>query len=57
MLVQASLQNIVKATGPDDSPSSKSPALPDVSSSLLSEIVNWETVSPQVAEGLKRWNV
>lgn len=57
MLVQESLQNIVKATGPDDSPPSKTLVLPDASSSLLSEIVNWETVNPQAVEGLKRWNV
>ncbi|KAG8689775.1 hypothetical protein FRC09_012259 [Ceratobasidium sp. 395] len=57
MLVQESLQNIVKATGPDDSPSFKALALPDAASSLLAEVVNWETVGPQATEGRKRWNV
>ncbi|QRV91335.1 transcription factor TFIID complex subunit 8 carboxy-term protein [Ceratobasidium sp. AG-Ba] len=57
MLVQESLQNIVKATGPDDSPSFKALALPEVASSLLAEVVNWETVGPQATETRKRWNV
>ncbi|KAG8744899.1 hypothetical protein FRC10_009269 [Ceratobasidium sp. 414] len=57
MLVQESLQNIVKATGPDDSPSFKALALPDTASSLLAEVVNWETVGLQAVEGRKKWNV
>jgi hypothetical protein len=55
MLVQESLQNIVKATGPDDSPSFKVLPLPDAASSLLSEVVNWETVGS--AGGIKKWNI
>ncbi|KAG9100644.1 hypothetical protein FRC07_010393 [Ceratobasidium sp. 392] len=57
MLVQESLQNIVKATGPDDSPSFKALALPDTASSLLAEVVNWETVGPQATETRKKWNI
>ncbi|GAB1518984.1 hypothetical protein RhiTH_002049 [Rhizoctonia solani] len=48
MLVQTSLQNIVKATnGADTTPQHD----------LLAEVVNWETVGPQAAENMKRWNV
>ncbi|ELU41753.1 transcription factor TFIID complex subunit 8 c-term domain-containing protein [Rhizoctonia solani AG-1 IA] len=47
MLVQTSLQNIVKATnGADTTPQHD----------LLAEVVNWETVGPQAAENMKRWN-
>ncbi|KDN50111.1 hypothetical protein RSAG8_01447, partial [Rhizoctonia solani AG-8 WAC10335] len=48
MLVQMSLQNIVKATDTADATPQ-----PD----LLSEVVNWETVGPQAAENIKRWNI
>ncbi|CAE6386152.1 unnamed protein product [Rhizoctonia solani] len=48
MLVQSSLQNIVKATnGTDTTPQHD----------LLAEVVNWETVGPQAAENMKRWNI
>ncbi|KAG8716107.1 hypothetical protein FRC11_009156 [Ceratobasidium sp. 423] len=48
MLVQASLQNIVKATNNADATPQ-----PD----LLSEVVNWETIGPQAVENMKRWNI
>lgn len=54
MLVQESLQNIVKATGPD---SGSSTPQPDPATSLLSEVVNWETVGPQATENMRRWNI
>ncbi|CAE6532814.1 unnamed protein product [Rhizoctonia solani] len=48
MLVQASLQSIVKATDTADTTPQHD---------LLSEVVNWETVGPQASENMKRWNV
>ncbi|KAJ1311375.1 hypothetical protein OPQ81_009868 [Rhizoctonia solani] len=48
MLVQSSLQSIVKATN-----NAGSIPQPD----LLSEIVNWETVGPHASENIKRWNI
>ncbi|KAL5641230.1 hypothetical protein ACGC1H_001645 [Rhizoctonia solani] len=48
MLVQASLQSIVKATDAADSTPQHD---------LLTEVVNWETVGPQATENMKRWNI
>ncbi|KAF8761391.1 Transcription factor TFIID complex subunit 8 C-term [Rhizoctonia solani] len=47
LIIARSPQNIVKATnGADTTPQHD----------LLAEVVNWETVGPQAAENMKRWN-